>query len=370
MSKTAPSFERTRSQRAYWICQLGGWGAYGVARFSIGILLVQIPWSRLAADIVILHGVGLGATHGLRWLATRNGWRALRWPQLTWRILVWSALAGVPVGVLTHYMAIDVLNDPSVAVPEGTLVGGFDVTTALRASFQMMNWAITFVAWFVAYFVIVRLRTQREAELRQSEIARALQLAELRLLKSQLNPHFLFNALNTVRSLIPHDPTRAQDAVTRLANTLRYTLNSTRDELVSFAQELEIVKDYLELEVTRFEERLRVEYEIAPEAQGLTMPVMLLQTVVENAIKHGIAALPDGGVVRIRASMRNGALSIEVENPTPGTPSERALDGIGLKNAAERLRLLFGGRASVELNLDKPNLATTRITIPVAPCGQ
>ena len=105
----------------------------------------------------------------------------------------------------------------------------------------MINWAFVFMIWLALYFGALALRQYRSAELRQSELARALQLAELRLLKSQLNPHFLFNALNTVRSLIADDPPRAQDAVTRLANTLRYTLTSAQDELVTLEQELEIV---------------------------------------------------------------------------------------------------------------------------------
>ncbi len=116
--------------------------------------------------------------------------------------------------------------------------------------------------WLVLYFGALALRQYRSAELRQSELARALQLAELRLLKSQLNPHFLFNALNTVRSLIADDPPRAQDAVTRLANTLRYTLTSAQDELVTLEQELEIVQDYLALESLRFEDRLRIDCDV------------------------------------------------------------------------------------------------------------
>jgi two-component system sensor histidine kinase AlgZ len=192
----------------------------------------------------------------------------------------------------------------------------------------------------------------------------SLQQAELRLLKSQLNPHFLFNALNTVRSLIAYDPSRAQDAVTRLASTLRYTLNSSQDELVTLSQELEIVKDYLELESMRFEERLTVEIDVPAEAREVCIPVMLLQAVVENAIKHGIAELPLGGTLGIRAVLRDDALLITVENPTPPTLSRAAHKGVGLRNSAERLRLLFGTRAGLELDLSHPDLAITLIRIP------
>jgi LytS/YehU family sensor histidine kinase len=195
-------------------------------------------------------------------------------------------------------------------------------------------------------------------------LARALQLAELRLLKSQLNPHFLFNALNTVRSLIADNPVRAQSAVTRLANTLRYTLSSRQDELVTLAQELDIVADYLELESMRFEDRLRIETHVPEDAAGVRIPVMLLQTLVENAIKHGIAELPSGGLLRISAELQNDVLILEVENPRPPTPIQRAHEGVGLRNARDRLRLLFGARAGLDLDLSKPAVATARLRVP------
>jgi two-component system sensor histidine kinase AlgZ len=201
------------------------------------------------------------------------------------------------------------------------------------------------------------------AALRQSELARALQQAELRLLKSQLNPHFLFNALNTVRSLIADDPSRAQHAVTHLANTLRYTLGAGQNELVALARELEIVADFLELEKMRFEERLTIEREVAADAGGAQIPVMLLQTVVENAIKHGIAELPAGGVLRIFAALQDGVLVLNVENPRPPASARPVREGTGLRNAEERLRLLFDSSATLELDLSQPTLATTRIRI-------
>jgi two-component system sensor histidine kinase AlgZ len=200
--------------------------------------------------------------------------------------------------------------------------------------------------------------------LKQSELARALQLAELRLLKSQLNPHFLFNALNTVRSLIADNPSRAQSAVTRLANTLRYTLSSRLDELATLAQELDIVTDYLELESMRFEDRLVIERDVPADAASVYIPVMLLQTLVENAIKHGISELPSGGLLRISAVSENGVLNVEIQNPRPAAPIPATGEGVGLRNARDRLRLLFGTRATLDLDLSKPAVATARLRVP------
>jgi len=364
MADVLAGIGRSPSQRAYWLCQFAGWGLYALSQFYAAVWFLDASWGRVAAEILVLHAAGFALTHALRDYAKRRRWRVLRAPQLVWRIVLASVVLGVPMGLATNFMAVAGLHNPTIAVPQGAAIGGTQLLTLLRAVLQVANWATVFTGWLVIYFIVVRLREQRFAELRQSELARALQLAELRLLKSQLNPHFLFNALNTIRSLVADHPARAQDAVTRLANTLRYTLNSSQDELVTLAQELEIVKDYLELESMRFEERLRVELDIPADVRSVGIPVMLLQTVVENAIKHGIAELPDGGILRIRAALEDGALAINVENPRPTTPSGAAHEGVGLRNSAERLRLLFGGRARLELDLSQPRAATTRISIP------
>jgi LytS/YehU family sensor histidine kinase len=167
-----------------------------------------------------------------------------------------------------------------------------------------------------------------------------------------------------VRSLIADSPERAQSAVTRLANTLRYTLNSRQGELVSFAQELEIVRDYLDLEAMRFEDRLRLEIDVPADAAGVQIPVMLLQTLVENAIKHGVAELPSGGLLKISAATQNDILIVEITNPRPPVPTFAVHEGVGLRNARDRLRLLFGARANLDLDLSTPSVATARLSIP------
>jgi Histidine kinase len=357
---SAPMIE-PRSQRAYWLCQIGGWGLFGLLQAYAAIEALDAPWKRVVVEILLLHTAALGLTHGLRLYVRRHDWRKHRLASLTWRVLLAGLVLSIPLGIAANFMLVgdthDLWTDPSA-------VGEPRPTSLLRVTLQIANWAAIFIIWLIIYFIAVRLRERRMADLRQSELARALQAAELRLLKSQLNPHFLFNALNTIRSLIAYDPTRARDAVTHLAGMLRYTLNSNQDELVSLAQELDIVNDYLALESMRFEERLRIDIDVAQAARGVRIPVMLLQTVVENAIKHGIAELPDGGVLRIRAALVGDVLNIEVSNPRPERLPDSTQPGVGLKNAAERLRLLFGQRGSLTLDLADANLAVVHIHIP------
>ena len=364
MTNDAAPFTQFKSQSSYWICQCLGWGLYTVMKIYGAIALVNLPWARATAETLLLSGAGLGLTHWFRHYMSAHHWSTLKAPKLVWRIVVAGFVLGVPLGLITPFTSISALQDSGDLLPQGAAPAfRLYFTPAVTLALQIANWAFLFMIWLAIYFVAIAMRRHRWAELRQSELARALQQAELRLLKSQLNPHFLFNALNTVRSLIADDPTRAQRAVTHLANTLRYTLRSGQDELVTLAQELEIVADYLELESMRFEERLIVEYDVPADAGSVPIPVMLLQTVVENAIKHGIAELPAGGVLRISAALKDGTLFLQVENPRPPDARGRG-EGMGLRNSEERLRLLFGPGASLDLDLSQPAMVTTRIRIP------
>lgn len=353
------------TSRAYWACQLLGWGLYGSSQVYNAMATLPVPWERVVLEITVLNLAAIGLTQLLRVFMLRRGWTKLSMRRLLPRALVASVLLGLAVGSAMHFTAVaplwglETIHDQEVLEAVPSLIVAMD-PLMLRA----VNWSLIFFIWIALYIGITSVRERQAAELRQSELSRALQAAELKLLKSQLNPHFLFNSLNSVRALIAEDPARARDAVTQLAGLLRYTLRSDHDELVTLERELKTVGDYLALESLRLGDRMRVELDIAAGAQDVRVPVMLLQTVVENAIKHGIAELPGGGVLRISATLRDEALHVEVSNPRPANPAPREQQGSGLYNAAERLRLLFGSRASLELDLSQSDLAVVRIRVP------
>jgi hypothetical protein len=353
---------------AYWLCQLFGWGLNAFGQTVTGMSRDNAgPTLQIAFEVAVLNVVGLLLTHLLRHYIKRWRWDTLRIAALIPRVLGASIVLGFPIAIIMSFLSIAMLwgggPEDQAAVRELTGEPGLWLIR-MDLLLRTLNWSAVFALWMGLYFAITSVRDRHRAELRQSELAHALKVAELRVLKSQLNPHFLFNSLNSVRALIADDPTGAQNAVTQLARTLRYTLTAGQEEVVSLERELEIVADYLELESLRLGERLQIERAIAPEARGAHIPVMLLQTIVENAIKHGIAELPEGGVLRISAAMREGALIIEVENPRPTTPSQSPSHGIGLRNAAERLRLLFGAAGTLDLDLSRPDRALARLRIP------
>jgi LytS/YehU family sensor histidine kinase len=216
--------------------------------------------------------------------------------------------------------------------------------------------------WTAIYLAVMYSRKNRKDEIERLELASALQEAELAILKNQVNPHFLFNALNNIRSLILSDPNRARDMVTHISELLRYSIQFNAVEKVSLDQELEIVKDYLQLESIQFNDRLQYNFDVTPEARQVKIPPMAIQLLVENAIKHGISQLSAGGNIKIEAKLENDYLKIEVTNDGQLKKVSKR-EGIGLKNLIERLQILFGQFA--ELKLENSTLETVTATLKI-----
>jgi two-component system LytT family sensor kinase len=195
-------------------------------------------------------------------------------------------------------------------------------------------------------------------QVRERELVLHAGQAELKALHAQIRPHFLFNALNAVAGLIRKDPALADRTVERLADVLRYTLRRSESGFASLRDEIEFVRAYLEVERARFGERLHFRIEVAPELQAALVPTMTLQTLVENAVKHGTAARREGGHVTVVADVQGTSLRVRVEDDGPGPASgERSLDagglgGYGLDNLARRLQACYGAAGSVELTRD------------------
>lgn len=186
---------------------------------------------------------------------------------------------------------------------------------------------------------------------------------ELKTIKANINPHFIFNALNGIRALIDEDPARARKAVTELSNILRSSLNAEKGETVSLEDELKIVKDYLALENMRFEDRLKIEYEIDDDTLDQQVPPMMLQTLVENAIKHGISKNVRGGMVRIISDFTGNFHELAVQN-TGHLNGGLSHQGFGLSSTQDRLSLLYGEKAKFEIKQINPDLVEAKVLIP------
>lgn len=326
---------------AYWLCQVAGWGSY--AGIGIWFTAQEHGWTvGLAINWTIFFLVIVLLTHLLRGQIRKRQWLNLPLRKSAPRLVAASILAGL--GSAAQVIGLDAATARALQ----NLPAVLSVTCGLIAMCIM---------WTLLYVAIT-------ANRRAVEMRAGLREAQLRALEGQVNPHFLFNSLNTIRGLIVEDPSVAQDMVTRLANILRYNLEREKTSTVPLAREIEVVADYLAIESVRFDDRLTVRMEIQPAAAQAQVPSMLVQTLVENAVKHGIGTRTEGGEIVIRASIRNGALALEIVNSGQlSAPSERSTQ-IGLSNARERLRLLYGEQASLRLeNRDAATVAAT-VSLP------
>jgi len=343
----------------YWLCQFAGWGSFCALQIWTAMRFMQWPFEIAFVYYSLAFVLLIAGTHALRIYSKRHHWALFSPRALVLHVLLASVvlaaimlLVTLAIVVLLRDFGLD-LKPPSDQPPAITIGVAF-------ANFQLF-----LVIWMTLYFGFSVLRQRQRTGAEEARLRASLRTAELNLLKSQLNPHFLFNALNTVRALINESPQRAEIAVTQLARTLRYALNSSRDELVSVHNELAIVDDYLGIETLRLAERLTIVKEIAGNTSAAQIPIMLLQTLVENAVKHGISQLPSGGLLKIATRMEGATLVIEVQNDRPliksgSIPSDR----VGLANASERLRLMIGQSASLKLDLSDPCKATATVRIP------
>jgi LytS/YehU family sensor histidine kinase len=336
---------------AYWTCQVLGWGAYSA--IALWATARQIGWRpSLVTGYLLYFFYSIALTHLLRREIQRRQWLGLPLSRALPRL----AGASVLVGTVQTFLVVAVSR---------ALEGQLGVLGQLRNVLGALGGINSVTAgWTVLYVAITSTRRYREARHHTLQLQLALREAELRALEAQVNPHFLFNCLNAIRGLITEDAARAQDMITRLANILRYNLQRDRPHTVPLAKEVEIVSDYLALEKIRFEDRLRVQLDISPAAAEVPVPAMLLQTLVENALKHGLADLPLGGELSVRAAVGPEGLVIEVENS--GELAEPRPDStqVGLSNARERLRVLYGGRASLQLAKREGGRVAATVLIP------
>ena len=359
-----PSGDATQRDRAkmrlYVLFQAAGWGTFLVVEGWTAIAFPEQDSQWGLCTVLSVNSMvflsGLMFSHLLRAPMARWKWKELGWRRLLPRLVITAVVAASLTNAFTSLWIHGV-----IGLPWNTRY-----SVPLVLVLENFQFSILYFAWLCLYYFYHVFDRLNRSEIDRFQLMTSVKEAELRALKSQVNPHFIFNSLNSLRALIDEDPARARTAVTQLANLLRYSLKSGQLETVPFEEELGVVNDYLALEQVRHEERLRLRLDIAPEALHLPIPPMLLQTLVENAVKYGISPRPEGGEISIIARNERGALRIQVSNPGELAQEARSSStGLGLRNAAERLRLIFGERATLRLRSDQPALVVAEAVIPL-----
>ena len=288
-------------QRLYWSLQAGGWTLYALVQIVFSVLASGEQGVNGQRVIFLIYEATLcfGVTHGFRYFITRWKWLSLGMPRLIPSVVLSVLCLGLIMYFLRMPGSIPLgLYHPDVAFQVGNILG------------QSFYYAIIFFLWSVLYFIY----NYFERYNKSLKLEASLREIELNNLKSQINPHFIFNALNSIRALVDENPGKSKEAINQLSNILRNSLVTEKRGLISFDDELKVVKDYLGLESIRFEERLKTELDIDPESNQFRVPPLMIQTLVENGIKHGVSKLKEGGIIQVMTKVDHEFLKIYVRN--------------------------------------------------------
>lgn len=356
-------------QHLFWVLQLGGWGSWG---FFYKYWGTRLSLGEVAPDyglyVTVITTVGILLTLGLRVLY-KILWNSAIWIQVL-GFLGGSAIAGY-IWITTRSYLYSGWIEKAKDIEAWMHKMGPAAEIYEKVSFFSGNVAsITLIlAWSSLYFAIKYYRVfqdMRESALKSAAMAHE---AQLKMLRYQLNPHFLFNTLNAISTLIlEKDNDLANRMVTRLSSFLRYSLDNDPMQKITLQQEISALQLYLDIEKVRFEDRLNLELDISAEAEQALIPSLLLQPLIENAIKYGIARSEEGGTLRIAAKVFAGDLLIQLSDDGPGCSVENGqipeAKGVGLRNTRERLAELYGHEHGFRLSKTEPHGLTISIRIP------
>jgi sensor histidine kinase YesM len=346
----------------YWLFQIGGWGLFALINVFFAYSFEKMVSAESRTVIFTRLGIfvvlGILFTHLMRFVIIRLN--TLQKPierQILQFFLISACFALITA---TFYMEacnrFDLLNDGEKKFIKQPLL------LILSGAFYFF---INITIWNLIYFIYHYVTKSRKQQLDTLRLEALVKELELQTIKAHINPHFIFNSLNSIRALVVENPERARRAVTELSNILRSSMKVEQVETVPFEKELDIVKDYLALENMRFEDRLRIEYQIDDDTLDCPVPPMMLQTLVENAIKHGISKQVNGGVVKIISDFKDDYHELAVQN-TGYLNGHANGEGFGLSSTTNRLSLLYGDKARFEIK-QNGSMVEAKVFIPVDP---
>jgi sensor histidine kinase YesM len=322
---------------------------------------VPIRWERIFLVELAYAYVWAGLTPFILWLARRFPIERFKWVRSMLVHLGVSLFIGFSTRVLHDLMLIFAVSDAEWQFSLSKLLMNVYFMTDYGV---MLYWLILLISYSFDYQ-----RRYREGKVRATRLEAQLAQAQLQALKMQLHPHFLFNTLHSISALVHKNPDAADKMIARLGDFLRLTLENSGAQEVSLQEELEFLKCYLEIERIRFQDRLTVQMDIEPQALGARLPNLILQPIVENAIRHGISTRTSPGRIEIEARRLNGTLQVQVTDNGPGLPSDSNTGsivkaGVGLANTQARLKQLYGDQHRLDLSNAASGGLTVLLEIP------
>jgi two-component system, LytTR family, sensor kinase len=347
----------------YWVAQALGWGGFAIFFISTGYFFnnIEAPFfSRLGAFILL----GIAISHLMRVGIIEFG---LLQKKLSHQIPLFLGLTFLTAMIASFAYVRVMVSMEILRNVDGEILYAKGYTYWYATWLLVLNnallYLLLFFIWNLIYFVYHYVEKSRKQQLDTLHLEALVRDLELKTIKAHINPHFIFNSLNSIRALVDENPQRARAAITELSNILRNSMQAEKLQTVTFEKELGIVKDYLALENMRFEDRLRVEYQIDEDTLDQPVPPMMLQTLVENAIKHGISKQISGGIVRIVSDFKGNFHELLVQN-TGHLNGGANHEGFGLSSTNDRLNLLYGDKAKFQIKQLTPSLVEAKVLIP------
>lgn len=363
-----------KTTRNFLICQFAGWFTYAMTVVFFAYLLEKQLSDIFLKRIILTVVFGIIATSLLRSAIIANQLRppapSKHWWKMLVLLIVTILLFAIVVGSLIEiFRLFDIRNNGQNSTNNQFVLSYSEIIqnwngdrVAKRFLFSLIFDTPIFLVWISIYILWHYIEFANSQAINKVKLEKIIKELELKTIKSQINPHFIFNALNSIRALVDEDPKRARQAITELSNILRSSILVDKVELTSLEKELAIVKDYLALEFIRFADRLKVVYDINDNILGNQIPPMMLQTLVENAIKHGLSKYPGDCEIKLVIKTLDGKMVVEVSNT--GLLIQDEKDGFGLQSTRERLQILYGGEAAFEIYQSEPNQVTAKLIIP------
>ncbi len=353
------SGRRLSHNALFWILQIAGWCGFGVVMLGYGLAL---GWRRMAVEgaaALVVGGIGL--TSGYRYILT-----GLRRAAVNTSILVGASIALVALGPCIWFFLQKLLFPGIGTAGSPQSPDPYVLWPGLTLDMYLFD-SVILLTWILLHFGINGWMTLKLERRRAEQAQFTAQTARLAALQSQLEPHFLFNTLNTISSLIVEGRNeQASAVVARLGDFLRATLQSTGTPEIALADDLVLVRHYLDIQHIRFGDRLRASLKVEPDVLSAAVPVLLLQPLVENAVRHGILPRSSGGALTISAHADQGQLHLAVEDDGVGMqPSSTS--GLGLSNTATRLSELYGAQGQLRVRANSTGGTTVAICIPWRP---
>ncbi|MCI9843251.1 sensor histidine kinase [Flavobacterium pectinovorum] len=343
----------------YWKLQLIGWITASLYWAVLAFLNSNFIWKIGVTDLILDVFIGVMLTHLYRNFALKKEWNKLNLkkliPKMIVCILILSLLYMFLVVSKLYLIRLFVLKSNPLSF----------MTFFKSAQLQIFITGTRLMSiWVLAYHLYHYSRLEIQTVKENARLAIIIKEAQLNNLSAQLNPHFFFNSLNNIKFLVLENPNSARRAIDLLSELLRNSLNSNIGRLVSLNDEMNLVKDYLELEKIRFEERLEINIETSIDLSKYAILPLSIQSLVENSIKHGIEKRKNGGFINVKVEKENRFIKISVQNPGK-LNREIKYSGIGLNNLKERLSLQYNGAASFEINEMEDETVVATILLPL-----